>query len=1753
MSQPVAIIGIGCRFPGAQSPEELWRLLIEGREALTEIPRSRFDVDAYYDPVPQTPGKICSRRGGFLSGVDLFDPGFFGIAPREAVRMDPQQRLLLEVAWEALEDAGQVADRLASEPVGVFMGLCFGDYEDLHFHDPSELDLYKLTGGLRSVAAGRISSTLGLRGPCLAVDAACASSLVVLHLACLSLAAGDCTMALAGGASLILQPQVNICFSRAGMLAPDGRCKFGDARADGLARSEGMGVVVLKPLSRALADGDPIYAVVRATATNNDGWSGGSMVTPGEEGQAELLREAYTRAAVAPEAVRYVEAHGTGTKVGDRVEITALGKFFGSGRPASRPLRVGSIKTNLGHAEGAAGMAGLIKVALALKHGQLPPSLHFEIPNPSIAWSELPVSVQDHLSGWPEGDGPRLAGVNSFGINGSNAHAVLEEAPATIGPPPPTAGRRWLLPLSAKSREALAALAGAVTETSGELRDLCYTAALRRTHHEHRLAVVAGGADELRDRLAAFVAGEPRAGLAAGRAPGGQSPRIAFVFPGQGSQWLGMGRELMQQEPVFCAAIERASRLIESEAGWSLVAELAADEASSQLDQVDVVQPALFAVQVALAELWRSWGIVPAAVVGQSLGEVAAATVAGALSLADGVRVICRRSRLVKTTSGRGGMAVVELSLAEAQAALAGREALLSIAVASAPRSTVLSGDAAALDELLGELTGRGVFCRLINVDYASHSPQMDPLRSDLLAALAEVVPRAGEVPIYSTVDASPCDGAGCDALYWVRNLREPVLFAGALERLLADGCDALIEISAHPVLTLAIEQTLAHWGKTALVLPTARREEERAVMLGSLGALFAAGSPVAWDRLFPEGGTIVPLPRYPWQRESFWLERPAPARSSGPSSHDGQALLSRHLRSALPPGGDFWEADLHLPVFPYLRDHRVSGAVLLPAAAILEMALEASGPGTALAEVRFEKGVFLREEEAQTVQLAVSGGRFQAFLREGEWWSDLAQGTYAPRGVSPAPAVLPELRARCPEEVAGEDLYRELEQRGLDYGPAFQRIGRLRRSGSEAVGELSPVPDAARVGAYKVHPALLDGCLQMLGALLPPGDGTYLPVALDRLEVYQAAEGGRACHARLSAQGDLLVGDATLYDADGLPVLAARGLALQPVDTVRPDTADRFDFHLDWELAALDAKPRSLAGEAWLIFADRGGLGEELAAGLAAAGAAPTLAAPGDGLSVAAGGFAGVVHLSSLDLPAHHGDGLESLPAVEASECLSAVALIQALAAGGRPSRVVFVTRHAQAVGNVDVALNQAPLWGLGRVAVYEHPELACRMIDLDGAVDPRALLAEIAAQTTESEVALRGTARYVSRWDRRHVGQAAAAPPIRADRSYLVTGGLGGLGLQVARWLADRGARHLALLGRSDATPAAGETLAALAASGVQVVTLRADVADAEAVARALDGMAAQMPPLAGVVHAAGLLADKTIAQLDGRLLAAVAAPKVRGAWVLHCLTAREDLDFFVLFSSVASLLGSPGQGNYSAANAFLDALAHYRRARGLPATAINWGAWGEVGLAARIDRGARLARRGLAFFAPRQGIAALERILARGDVQAAFVPFSLAEWQRFYPVAARLPKFSRLAAGEAPAAAASAVGEQLRAAPREERGAGIERYLRDAVARVLGLAPAKVDLDRPITRMGLDSLMAVEVRNRIEADLGLRLSMVTLLRGPSLAELSAQVLAELPEAPGEAAPAADSLLATVETMDEAALDNLLAELLEQEEAAP
>ena len=1189
----IAIIGVGCRFPGGiNNTDALWKLLVEGREAVREVPPDRWNVERYYDPEPGLVGKSIAKRGGFLDNIDQFDPQFFGISPREAPYVDPQQRLLLETAWEAIEDAGIVLDLERGTDLGVFVGISHNDYQGIQgtAADHSGITAHSPTGSAHSIAANRISYCLNLRGPSLAIDTACSSALAAVNAACDYIWSGRGTAALAGGVTVMITPGGFIGFSQATMLSPEGRCKAFDAAADGFVRGEGAGMVLLKKLSQALADGDPIQGVIIGTAMNQDGHTNGISL-PSPEAQARLVSDACAHAGIEPSRVGYVEAHGTGTAVGDPIEAHALAEALCKDRPADAPLPIGSVKTNLGHLETAAGVAGLLKAMLALKHGQIPPSLHFRTPNPHIDFEALKLRVPVEMEPFPQTDSPRIAGVNSFGFGGANAHVLLAEPPARTQAelPPDAADRPWPIVLSARSEAALRASAGQLGEWIDEhmrsnghsplLPDLAYTLGARRNHHPHRLTLVSHDTDEVIRELADFASGQPAQKVRAAFSPRREKPaRIAFVMSGQGPQWWGMGRELMRHEPVFRRTMEACEAALRPWTRFSLLEELGRDEESSQMHRTEIAQPAIFAMQIALAELWKSWGVQPAAIVGHSVGEIAAACAAGILTLEDAARVIAQRARFMEECArGEGTMLAVGITEDEARDLILRHDRTVTIAAYNGPRSLTLSGPRLSLEAIAAELEPQNVFARFVRVDHPFHHPLMQPASEALEDALADLAPRTESVPFFSTVTGERCAGETCTAEHWGRGIRQPVQFAPAVNAIADSGMDVWLEISAHPALALSIQECLAPRGAKPVVFSSARREREHESALETAMDLHRACVELDFAAMAPSRNQL-PLPAYAWDRSRWWHE--SNEWREGRLAPGGRGILDVRLPRATPT----WSARLDGRHMAFLKDHKVESHVVFPAAAFVEMALEAGqqlfeGRPFAIEDFEIRRPLLVPDPPSQ-LQLELTcdaeARTFTIQSRQGGAWTTHVVGTLRGERTESSFANASWTSPAEFESVAVEDFYAHMSDLGLRYGEEFRAVRELSTGTGEAAGTVALSEGVARrASEYALHPVLLDGALHVFsaGAATVEGRGSRLklPVRFQRIQFLRPPGAGCRVHGSVrNFNDDLLEGDVALFDSSGKPCVLVSGFRAISMAAARrggaPGGTRDLVYHLEWE-----------------------------------------------------------------------------------------------------------------------------------------------------------------------------------------------------------------------------------------------------------------------------------------------------------------------------------------------------------------------------------------------------------------------------------------------------------------------------------------------------------------------------------------------------------------------------------------------------------
>ena len=1423
--EPIAIIGMACRYPGAFNASSYWRLIETCKDALSEPFRPRL-----FRGISGFPELSGVGVGGLLEDVDCFDADFFDMSPREAACLDPQLRLLLEVSWEAFEDAGLTLEQVKGARAGVFTGAWSGDFENNLYAAGKSLDLHLITGIGRFPGPNRISYALDLRGPSIAIDTACSSSLVAVHLACQSIWSGESEFALAGGVNAILRSEITEGFLKANVLATDRRCKFADIAANGYVRSEGVGMVVLKPLSKAIRDGDPIYAMIRGGAVNCDGQSNHMLVRPSGEGQETLLRDACRDAAIDPRDVQYVEAHGTGTNAGDPVELGALGKVYGC-PDRSAPCLVGSVKTNIGHTEAAAGVAGLMKVALSLWHGAIPASLHFREPNPKIPWEKIALAVQTHTTPWPSPE-PHIAGVTAFGLTGTNAHVLLEACPpefARARAPRPSSDKLCLVPLSAKSPQALDELIRShrrhgddADAPISDIADLAYTAALRRTHHGERLVLVVREPQEFDDKLDCFLRKEPTPGTSWGRTNADRA-KVAFVFPGQGAQWTGMGRQLFRESPVFRDEIERCDTVMSRLVDWSLLGLFTTSDALPE--RIDVIQPALFAVSAALARQWRDWGVEPDAVVGHSMGEVAAAYVAGALSLADAAEVICRRSALMNRVRGLGSMAMVELPVEILAARIPAYGDHLSVAASNDASSTVLSGETGALQRLLADLKEEEIFCRFIKVDVASHSPYVDPIRGDLLNAIHGIRPRRGAIPMYSTVRGTVEDGEALDSSYWVKNLREPVMFREAALRLIRDGFGTFIEISPHPLLTTSIQAGLAEAGREGLSLPSLKREEdERASLLATAGSLYVAGHPLDWSRVNGTGRCIT-MPGYPFQREHVWPDFSATANNRQSSGQ--HAFLTPRVELSSKPGTFVWEMEIGVSATPYLVDHRVRGHAVFPGAGYLEMVLSAAKEveteACRIEHVEFANALVLPDETTRQVQLTFSPRsgatrQFNINNREPDGsWRVLATGKVCfGDSRQPTPEPLPSILAKCTATLNSEEYYRRLAERGLQYGPAFQLADQAWQGSGETLVRIRTAKvSAAELTRHLLHPAILDAAFQYVSAFSDAdsaGNETYVPVGFDRVQIFKVPEPGVElfAHATKVRAADGLRSDILLFDGESELVAEMRGLLRRPLQRV--ESREGCFYDLTWTADTdSDATAKSLRGR-WMLFADGRDVASRIASELETLGnecvmvyPAETYSAEGARYSIDPAAFGdyqrlaadvgpcqGIVHLWATDLQQNDEVSPEMLDVDQRLATGSIVLLVRALAECGwdQPPRLWITTGGLyDLTGSAHISIRQGPIWGLGRVVACEHPELRCASLDMSPApeADEIALLVHtLLSKKEEDQIAVRGKTRFLARFRALPEPPPAPVRVAAGSAAYQAAigepGNLGSLGLELA-----------------------------------------------------------------------------------------------------------------------------------------------------------------------------------------------------------------------------------------------------------------------------------------------------------------------------------------------------------------------------------
>ncbi len=1711
LDEPIAVIGMGCRFPGGiGGPDALWEFLYDRRCSIGQVPPERWQRFESDSPEVAAALARTTRWGSFLPDIDAFDAEFFEISPSEADKMDPQQRLLLEVAWEALEHAGIPPTALRRSQTGVFAGACASEYGAIGSTDLSQVDGWSNTGGAMSIIANRLSYFLDLRGPSVAVDTACSSSLVAIHLACQSLRTEDCHLAIAAGVNLLLSPAVFHGFDQVGALSPTGRCRAFDAAADGFVRGEGAGVVVLKRLTDAQRDGDRVLAVICGSAINQDGRSNGLMA-PNPAAQMAVLRAAYNNAGMQPGDVDYIETHGTGTLLGDPIEARALGTVLGRGRSEDSPLLIGAVKTNIGHTEAAAGIAGFIKAVLAVQRGQIPPNQRFESPNPHIPFADLRMKVVDIQTDWPDTGHPRRAGVSSFGFGGTNAHVVIEQgqevAPARRAEPDPGVST---LVVSGKSAARVAATADVLADWMEGAGAGVGLAEVAHTLNHHRARQPRFGSVVARDRaqavagLRALAAGESGPGVV-GCAEGSPGPGTVFVYSGRGSQWVGMGRQLLAEEPAFAAALAELEPVFVTQAGFSLHEVIAAGK---ELVGIEQIQLGLIGMQLALTGLWRSYGVTPDLVIGHSMGEVAAAVVCGALTPAEGLRVTATRSRLMAPLSGQGGMALLELDVAATEALIADYPQV-TLGIYNSPRQTVIAGPTQQIDELITRVRAQNRFAGRVNIEVAPHNPAMDALQPQMRSELADLAPRTPVIPIISTTYENLDTQPVFDAEHWATNMRNPVRFAQAIA---AAGVDhhTFIEISAHPLLTQAIIDTLTstqHGAKYLAVGTLARDTDDTITFHTNLNTAQPPQTP------HPPGPHPV-LPTTPWQHTRHWISAPAPAGPVGSAPRPG-TMLGQHTTVSSSPPSHLWQARLTPEAKPYPGWHRFHGVEVVPASVVLHTILSAAAElgFSGLSEIRFEQPVLA--DQPRVIQVVADN---ESISLASSSVADAPADRWT-RHVIARLSSSPSVSAATPDDPFQGNGHRR-ENGGHSAIPAIDELLALRgvdgRPFAWSVDSWAATPAglAAAIATPEASSvALLDAAIHIAPLADVTDSRLYVPASIDQVWLGDAATEPRGSVSvnYTGRADDAVVVDVTIASPTGGRCVSMRSLRYRAIppgdgqpagsDVVGESDSDarRFVHTIDWQpLPDPDNGPVASTGSRSLAVLGNDDAGAALRTRLDRAGYAP--AALPDARHV--------LYLADSE-PA---DAAETDIDYAVRISADVTRLVQMLAERDpdHPAALWIVTRGVHEAVS-PTGLRQSFLWGLAGVIGAEHPELWGGLVDLadDADLGPNGqaapILADVLHTPRKSILVIRDNVILTPALAP-VTGQPAAKPLwCRPDGAYLITGGMGALGLLMAGWLADRGARRLVLSGRTPLPPRrdwdqhtadAGlrekiDAIRALEMRGVAVEAVAVDIGCREELAELLanrdrDGA----PPICGIIHAAGVTNDQLVTNMTDAAVRQVMWPKISGGQVLHEAFPPGSLDFFFLISSAAALFGIPGQGSYAAANAYLDALARTRRQQGCHSLSLDWVAWRGLGFAADAQIvSEELRRMGSRDITPSEAFTAWEYAATYDLAQAVVVPVPSAVGADRWNVADASLKpardWSQMSATEV----------------RDE----LENGLRSIIARELRLTEAQLESDRPFAELGLNSLMAMAIRREAEQFVGIELSATMLFNHPTVAKLA------------------------------------------------
>jgi acyl transferase domain-containing protein/acyl carrier protein len=1765
--EPIAIVGIGCRFPGCDAgPGSFLEMLKEGRDAITEVSSARWNAAEVYNPDPEAPGTSCTKWGGFLDGIDLFDPEAFGIPSSEASLMDPQQRLVLQASAHAIEDAGYSLSQLAQTRTGVFVGISRNEYAATRGLPPD--NPLTPTGSALSIAANRISYVFDLLGPSLSVDTACSSSLMAVHLACRSLRAGETDYALAGGVSLVLSPDLSIAFTKAGLMAPDGRCKPFSSAADGYVRGEGVGIVTLQRLSDAVAQRRRIYALILGTAVAQDGKSNGLM-SPKGASQEQVILDACREARVLPAALDYIETHGTGTKLGDVIEAGAIGNVMKSRARQQGRCVLGSVKSNIGHLEAAAGIASLIKTALCLHERVIVPTLHCSRPNEAIDFDRLGLTVATETREWPCSGGPRVAGVSSFGFGGTNVHAVLGETGGALIDvhaeqlPVPS-----LLALSAHRPESLRELAHSYARCmeQGANVDEQLRGSFARTERRYRVAVVGDTRERIVTGLRAFAAGAEHPAVYSGES--GKQGKVAFVFTGQGGRWSKGAAALFEANSTYQEALLRCDDALRPFLRESILPMLLGEQSAELLKKTENAQPALFAMQVALLEVLRAWHIVPDACIGHSVGEVAAAYGAGALTLQEAAKLVALRGQAMAEDAFRGCMAVVHADSARVQDLIDAQRISATIAAINSKQSTVIAGAHDAVDDLIRQADAQGLAARRLSIDYAFHSEQMTTAAQTLRQALAGTQFGASRVPFFSAVEGGLYEGVA-DIDYWCANILRPVRFSAAVAAALDFGVTAFIEIGPSDVLNKDIAREAAERGGRACVVSLLRRESPSVTTLPeAIATLFAKGQ-VSLNPLASRACDAVPT--YPWTNGRYWIEATGNER---PGVSPRRFGIEAPVLVASEPGKRLWNGTIDTQASRYLLDHQVLGEPVLPGVAHLAVLLEAMREELtqwSLRDLRMERPLPLAEGEVirvQVIEETRSDGdkTLELFYSrsgsESSKWDRIASATCGrASNASMGAPHLDAVRARCFDQYPGAMFYELLARRGLTYGPAFRLLDQVVGRKGEALGRLAV--HAARSASDLGQTAVLDACLHVIAAALGARElsgsqpAFLLPRSIDRVSVMRPGV-PRWSYCRVTdASDDHVTADVQLLEDDGGVMAELSGVRLSGSKRAMAQEQRRRRlrdslYRVDW-VEKFGSGSADVRGGRCLVLCDSGGLGEALSGALERVGLSCVRVKRSN--AFAACGNDRYTASDAADLRhiiRQYGDdpwrflfycwgldssGVQSNAKEIAAHPQSLTALVQAAATESMRGKITMaiVTRGAAGITarqNSDPL--QSMLWGLARTVTFEHPDLDCRCVDVDPDVPPEqaveTVLLEVSRADRDNCVAYRGGKRFVRRLHRHNL--TTEPTRLEGNATYIVTGGLGALGLEVARALGSMGAGRIILVSRGAPTTQQRQQLSELRRDHSDIIHALLDVTDFDAVADLVRRENA-IAPVRGIVHAAGVLSDAALVNTSDEQLESVIRPKVLGALALHRAVDDLKLHFFVLFSSVVSVFGSPGQAGYCAANAFLDSLAEQRTARGKRTVSISWSAWADKGMAAKTAATGTLAASRLVDMIPvEDGMELFRSLLESEQPHVLVLPFNVKSLLQFYPSNAGLALFDEIAAGAITSIRSDGAAETIRqrppldveyVAPHTE----VQRAIVGIWQSALGMSG--IGIRDELFSLGADSVFATQIAGQISQRFGVKLGL-----GDAFTTFTVEHLAGRVE---------DELLRRVQRMDDAEVARTIA----------